>query len=127
MLFRSSIYKACLEGVSFAIKRNVEVVKSIGVDINQVRSVGGGAKSNTWMQMRSNILNLPVETLEFNEAGTLGSAIMSLHRLGVFSNIKEASANLVQQKEYFEPQIEQVKAYQKLYDQYLDLLNKMKL
>lgn len=123
----SSIYKACLEGVSFAIKRNVEVVKSIGVDINQVRSVGGGAKSNTWMQMRSNILNIPVETLEFNEAGTLGSAIMSLHRLGVFSNIKEASANLVQQKEYFEPQIEQVKAYQKLYDQYLDLLNKMKL
>ncbi|HHU53910.1 MAG TPA: hypothetical protein GXZ43_07560 [Clostridiaceae bacterium] len=122
----NDIYKACLEGISFAIKRNIEVVKSIGVDISQVRSVGGGAKSDVWMQIRSNIFNLPVETLEFNEAGTLGSAIMSLHQLGVFSSIEEASASLVSRKKYFEPEKDKVRQYQKLYEEYLNLLKNIK-
>ena len=122
----NAIYKACLEGVSFAIKRNVEVVNSIGVTIDKVRSVGGGAKSDVWMQMRSNILNLPVETLQFNEAGTLGSAIMSLYRLGVFSSIEEASANLIGQKKYFKPQSEQVEIYNNSYKKYLELIKNNK-
>lgn len=122
----NDIYKACLEGITFALKRNIEVVQNLGISINTVRSVGGGAKSDVWMQIRSDIFNLPVETLSFNEAGTLGSAIMSLKQLGVYASIEEASAALVKSKKQFSPQKEMVAQYQTLYQQYLTLLQNIK-
>ena len=94
----NAIYKACLEGVCFTMKRNVELVKSIGVDLKGIRTVGGGAKSNVWMQMRSDVFNMPIETLAFNEAGTLGSAIMSLRALGVFNDLKSAQQQILKKK-----------------------------
>lgn len=117
----NAIYKACLEGVCFTMKRNVELVKSIGVDLKGIRTVGGGAKSNVWMQMRSDVFNMPIETLAFNEAGTLGSAIMSLRALGVFNDLKSAQQQILKKKIIFLPQEKNVTVYESLYEKFSEL------
>ena len=117
----NAIYKACLEGVCFTMKRNVELVKSIGIVLKKIRTVGGGAKSNVWMQMRSDVFNMPIETLTFNEAGTLGSAILFLLALGVYNDLKSAQKNFLTTKKIFQPRKESVDIYKKLYEKFSKL------
>lgn len=119
-----AIYKACLEGISFSLKRNIEIISSIGIRINEMRAVGGGAKSDTWMQMRSNIFNTPIATLMFNEAGTLGTAIISLCELGVYTGVEEISRNLIKIKNTINPNSVEVLRYEQQYKHFIELLNK---
>lgn len=53
--------QAVLEGVSFAIRDNLEALRSAGTELNSVVAVGGGSRSKYWLQTLANIINLPVE------------------------------------------------------------------
>lgn len=58
---QASLTQAVLEGVSFAIRDNLEALRSAGTELNSVVAVGGGSRSKFWLQTLANILNLPVE------------------------------------------------------------------
>lgn len=58
---QATLTQAVLEGVSFAIRDNLEALRSAGTQLQSVVAVGGGSRSNFWLQTLANILNLPVE------------------------------------------------------------------
>ena len=58
---QASLTQAVLEGVSFAIRDNLEALRSAGTQLQSVVAVGGGSRSKFWLQTLANILNLPVE------------------------------------------------------------------
>jgi len=74
---KGEILKGLLEGVAYEIKLNLELLEKAGYEINELRAIGGGAKSETLIQLKANILNKPIINLDVTEAGCRGAAILA--------------------------------------------------
>lgn len=52
---RDHVFRACLEGVAFGIRHNLETFSAIGAPIRRIVAVGGGTKSDIWVQIVSDV------------------------------------------------------------------------
>jgi len=100
---RGHFTRAIMEGVSFIVRRNIEVIEKLGVPVDEVRSLGGGARSSIWKQLEADILGRPVLTTTNEEAATLGAAILAGKAVGLYSSVEEAAERMIQIKQRFEP------------------------
>jgi xylulokinase len=66
---RGEILRALLEGVALEMRLNLAILKGCGCQIDELRAVGGGAKSRWWTQLRADILGCPVAALDVTEGG----------------------------------------------------------
>ncbi len=58
---RAVLTQAVLEGVSFAIRDNLEALKSAGTRIGRVTAIGGGSRSRYWLASIATALGVPVD------------------------------------------------------------------
>jgi sugar (pentulose or hexulose) kinase len=100
---RGHFTRAIMEGVGFIVRRNMEVIEGLGVPVNQIRSLGGGARSSIWKQMEADIVGRPVLTTTNEEAATLGASILAGKAIGLYSSVEEAVEQMIQIKQRFEP------------------------
>lgn len=100
---RGHFTRAIMEGVSFIVRRNIEVIEGLGVPVNEIRSLGGGARSRVWKQMEADIVGRPVLTTTNEEAATLGAAILAGNAVGLYESVEQAAEKMIQIKERFEP------------------------
>lgn len=121
---------AILEGVSFALKDCLEVVRKLGVTIKQVSICGGGAKSDLWCQVLSNILNVDVYKLDNEQGPALGAAILAMVGSKEYPSIEKATDAIVRKHLFTSPNQDLVKLYQDRYlvfkNLYLSLKNTFK-
>ncbi len=129
---RSEIVRALLEGVTFEMKLNVELLDECGVKIDELRPIGGGAKSRFWMQLKADIFNRPVIALDVTEAACLGMAMLGGVACGEFASLEEAVEATVKPRETFEPDgarssfyEERFQLYKELYPAVKDLAHRM--
>ncbi len=54
---RATLTQAIMEGVAFAIRDNLEALNQAGAQVDEIIAVGGGSRSNFWIQTLSNVLN----------------------------------------------------------------------
>lgn len=85
-----SLYKATMEGVSFAIKDCIEVFKEMYLKTDKVIVSGGGANSREWVQILADILGTSICVSQRNENSCLGAAMLAGIGCGQFKNIEEA-------------------------------------
>ena len=81
---RGEILKGILEGNTFSLKECVETLPGAGIEINGFRSVGGGSKSDAWVQISADIMGKPFSRPKITEAGALGAAIIAGWGAGIF-------------------------------------------
>ena len=86
--------------------------------IEQVVSVGGGAKNKEWLQMQANIFNTPVTPLETEQGPGMGAAMLAAVGTGWFSNLADCSEVFVNYKEPIQPNAQEVKKYNEVYKIY---------
>jgi xylulokinase len=118
---RGHFTRAIMEGVSFIVRRNIEVIEKLGVPVDEVRSLGGGARSNIWKQLEADILGRPVLTTTNEEAATLGAAILAGKAVGLYSSVEEAAEQMIQIKQRFEPNIANRAVYDDTFGTYVRL------
>jgi len=88
---RSHMARGVYEGVAFSHKQHIDrLLFTRAVPPISVRLAGGMARSKVWTQMLADVLGLPVEVVEANEAGALGAAIAAAAAVGDFSSMEEA-------------------------------------
>ncbi|MGQ9628738.1 MAG: FGGY-family carbohydrate kinase [bacterium] len=119
---RKEIVKAILEGITYEMGLNFSLLGRSGVEIDEVRSIGGGAKSEAWLQLKADIFDRKVVSLDVSEAVCLGAAILAGVAIGRYSSIREAVDCLVRPKRTYYPdprraQIyrERMKIYESIY------------
>ena len=117
----SDIYKACMEGVCYEMRLNYDRLRTTGVHFTGINATGGGAKSRIWMQMKADVLDLPITALETSEAGTVGCAMIAGIAAGIFKDINEAAAHMVRRTVTYYPQEAMHERYMEIYDRYKDL------
>jgi xylulokinase len=118
---RGHFTRAIMEGVSFIVRRNIEVIEGLGVPVNEIRALGGGARSRVWKQMEADIVGRPVLTTTNEEAATLGAAILAGKAVGLYSSVEEAAEQMIQIQERFEPNPANRAVYDDTYGTYLKL------
>lgn len=117
----SDLYQAMMEGVVYEMMLNMEYLKKAGISPEKLRATGGGASSKVWMQMKADMLNVPITSLGSAEAGAAGCAMMAGIAVGVFENLEEAAEKLITEKETYYPREAWHKAYEKHYERYRKL------
>ena len=112
---RSQMLLAVLEGVSFAIRDNIEIAKSLGIDVKESCLCGGGAKSKLWRRILANVLNIKLNIPVAEEGPGYGTAILSMVGAGEYESVSEAAERLVEIKENIIPEEELVALYEEKY------------
>ncbi|HEY5574554.1 MAG TPA: FGGY-family carbohydrate kinase, partial [Anaerolineales bacterium] len=92
---KAHFIKAIMEGVSFALRNNIETVESLGISIHEIRAVGGGSKSQVWLNTLGKILKKPIATVSVGDTANLGNALLCGKALGIYSSYEEAAAEIV--------------------------------
>ncbi len=57
---RGDILKGIMEGVVFYHKALVDSIADTGIALRELRAVGGGSKSDAWLQVSADILGMPL-------------------------------------------------------------------
>lgn len=118
---RQDLYRAVMEGVCYEMRLNQQRLHQAGVALSPLRATGGGAKSRVWMQMKADVLNLPVTAMETTEAGGTGCAMLAGVCTGVFSSLSQAAQAMVKERETFYPRQEAHEKYEAVYQRYQNL------
>ena len=58
---RAVLTQAVLEGVSFALRDNLEALRAAGTNLSRVTAIGGGSRSRYWLKSIATALGLPVD------------------------------------------------------------------
>ncbi|MGC9521283.1 MAG: FGGY-family carbohydrate kinase [Anaerolineae bacterium] len=115
---RGAILKGIIEGATFYLRDCVETLPATGIHIEDFRAVGGGSKSDLWVQMSADILNRPLTRPVVTEAGALGAAIIAGVGAGVFDSFEEGSEAMVSLERTFEPDPRRHVLYEPWFEQY---------
>lgn len=73
-----NLARAGMEGATLGLRYGLSVMERNGIHAEEIRLVGGGAKSRTWRQMVADIFAVPVITPKETEAGALGAALQAM-------------------------------------------------
>lgn len=124
---RAEITRAVMEGVAYDIRDMWELELKAGLPPFEVlRLSGGAARSTLWCQIVADVLNVPVETTENEEATALGAAMIATVGAGMYKDLQEAADNMVHVTGRYEPIPENVETYNKLYKIFNDSYDALK-
>jgi xylulokinase len=118
---RGDILKGMLEGVIFYLRECVEALPGTGIAIHDFRAVGGGSRSEAWVQLSADILGQPFTRPRVNEAGVLGAAIIAGVGAGILPSFEDGVARMVQLERSFEPDPRRHAAYASRFERYKQL------
>jgi xylulokinase len=93
---RSHLARAILEGCSYALRDIVDRFKTMGLGDEELRVVGGGARSPLWLQIKADVTGRPVRAVRGESATSAGAAMLAGVASGFFSDLEEAAAVTVQ-------------------------------
>ncbi|MEC9485150.1 MAG: xylulokinase [Candidatus Izemoplasma sp.] len=118
--------RAVVEGVTFALRDSFTLIQDLGVDIKRVRLTGGGAKSDVWAQMISDVFNVEVAKITSEEGPALGAAILAMVGCKEYPTVQSACKQLVTLGKEFTPNTSNVNAYNKKYNKFVQLYPTLK-
>jgi xylulokinase len=123
---RGEIVRAVLEGVTYEMALNAQVLGDCGAEIDSFRAIGGGAKSPFWMQLKADLLGKPVHAMRVSEAVCLGAAILAGTATGRYRSARKASLDLSRIERTYRPDARKAKIYRERFDRYRELYPTLK-
>ncbi|MFB3785552.1 MAG: L-fuculokinase [bacterium] len=123
---RPTLAKGILEGLTFELRVNLDLLRKAGVSISELRTVGGGAKSPLWLRLKADIGQVPLCVPQVTEAACLGAALLAGAAAGVYPDLETAVTQTVHIRDRIAPDPATAAAYQGLYETYQRLYPALK-
>ncbi len=116
---REHMLKAVYEGVAFNFRWIIEIIeKKYGFSLSTIKVIGGGSKSDEWMQIMADIIHRPIKKVEQSQmCGAVGAAFIAAVGLKIYPNF-EATSNKVKVEKIYTPRFENKYVYDRLYTGY---------
>ncbi len=90
---RRDLVRAVLESTCYATRQILEIAQDhLGHDYDMIDTVGGGAKSEIWTQMKADITGKAMRMLDVTDAAMIGAAMLAGIGVGMYRNAAEATA-----------------------------------
>jgi xylulokinase len=115
---RGHFIRALLEGSAYAVRDIITQMQVAGIDLRELRVMGGGAKSQLWNQIKADVTGLQVNVPHITETTALGAAFLALVGVGAYTTLTEVSEHVVKIREHIEPDPATMSRYADAYEQY---------
>jgi xylulokinase len=89
---RGHLARSVMEGVTYALRDSLAIIRELGVPVKEIRVSGGGSKSPLWRQMQADVFGQEVVTINAEQGPGYGVALLAAVGVGAFKNIEEACA-----------------------------------
>ncbi len=120
---RPHLLRAVFEGVVFGHKLHIDKLLKYRDKPEIIKISGGASKSDVWVQMFADILDIPVQITSAEELGTLGAAMTAAVGSGFYTSLYEAAESMVKISKTFYPDSSHTRIYNhkfKLFMKYLE-------
>jgi xylulokinase len=118
--------RAVMEGVAFGLRDCLELVRALRLPVQEVRLIGGGARSPLWKQIVADVFGLPILGLKAEEGAAYGAALLAGVGAGLWRDVPEACRAVVRTAGLVEPEPQVTRLYDDLYARYRDLYPKLR-
>ena len=118
--------RSIMESVACMIRNNTDSMKKHGIELAEIRALGGGAESDLWNQIKADMTGIPFETLQSRETTCLGAVILAGIGCGVFHDLKEGCNTLVRFKKKYIPDSSNHAVYQSVFEKYIKLYDQLR-
>ena len=88
---RGELYRAVLEGETMYFLNEFRNLGPKGLGIRELVATGGGSGDDLWLQIKADMLGLPIRRARYRESGTAGSAISAGLSCGAYASLGEAT------------------------------------
>lgn len=123
---KQHLLRAVMEGVTYSQRDSLEVLKGMGVSIEEMYACGGGGSSPLWRQMLADVFGCPVKTVASKEGPALGVAILAGVASGVYASVPEACQKIIKTNPAQNPVAANSAEYEKFYSVYKSLYPALK-
>jgi len=120
------LVRAVLEGVAYGLRDLLELVRDFGLEIEQVRASGGGARSELWRQILADVFGTELVTINVTEGAAYGAALLAGVGAGIYSSVEEACDATIHIVTSTEPKQENAERYNAYYPVYRSLYRALK-
>jgi xylulokinase len=113
--------RAVMEGVIFSLRDSLDIMRDLGVPVDDVRATGGGARSELWRQLQADIYATPIRRTVADEGPAFGAALLAGVASGSYADVDEATSVVELREEITESDTERAKIYEEHYEVYRSL------
>ena len=117
---RAHFVRSVMESVACMLRSNLEY---LGLDVSEIRAMGGGANSPLWCQMKADMTGKRLVTLKNKETACLGSAILAGVGVGAYASVEEAAGGIALDRVFESEGVDYGECYER-YLSYDKILNR---
>lgn len=115
-------YRALLEATAYGTRTIVDTFRAAGVPVEEFVVAGGLIKNRNLMQLYSDVLRMPVATIDSANGPALGAAIHAAVAAGAYADVREASREMGRvHRGVYEPELARAEVYDQLHAEYRSL------
>ena len=117
--------RAIMESIGFMIRNDLELFKKMGFQSNQITSLGGGAQSRLWNQIKADITGIKINTPSYTETAVRGAALIAGVGAGIYKDFNEASKLIEKDLETYYPDPKNREIYDMNFNKYKELYSRL--
>ena len=118
---KTDLAKAIVEGLTYELRVNLDLLKEGGISIEELRAIGGGARSELWLQLKADISGIRVAAPAVTEAAGFGAAILAGVGTGHYKNAAEAINQMLRIEQHYQPDAVRSGSYEERFMIYKDI------
>jgi xylulokinase len=107
--------RATMEGVSFGLRDLLEIARSKGIHPASAAVSGGAASSPIWREILTNVVGIPLYTVNTVQGAAFGAAILAGVGAGAWRDVPAACGSLIKPDAVLQPAPHDVERYERLY------------
>lgn len=123
---RGHMYRAALEGTAYGVRHNIETLRDIGAAPKRIVAVGGGAQNELWLQIVSDVANIPQVVQQQSIGAAYGDAFLAGIATGIIEDISVLNDTWIEAKTMIQPNLDTNDVYSATYEIYRSLYENAK-
>lgn len=123
---RADLTKAVVDGICFGLKDCYDNILGMGAEAGFARVIGGGSRSDKWMQILSDITGLELRRINTSDGAGLGAVILAMVGTGAVKSLDEACDRLIRDTDVFRPSESEHRAYAEKFAAFKELYARLK-
>ncbi len=123
---RPELVRAVMEGITYAMRDSLELMRELGVAPDEVRASGGGARSPLWRQAMADVFGCGIRTSEVAHGAAHGAVLLAAVGAGHFGSVEEAAREALVWSDPTRAEAARGPAYQASYERYRALYPALK-
>jgi xylulokinase len=120
------LVRSIMEGVVYSLRDSLEIIRSLGTPVKQIRASGGGSRSQLWRQIQADVFGQKIVTLNSEEGPGYGVALLAAVGAGAFKDNREACQATIKAVKETAPNRAAQKYYDRAFPEYQQLYRSLK-